>query len=285
MAERQENVISVEQLLDAGFSRNQIRDATGEWMHPVYRGVRVLGTRLLTPRGRVMAALLASGERVVASHRTAAAIHGIVRAFPSVPELTTDRARRARNGIVLHRRALPRHEVTRSRQILLTTVDRTILDLAAERPQREVEVATSEAEYLNLWDPFSLPQFLESHKGWDGVALLRRMLAEGAITITKSELERRFRAFLRRRRLPLPETNVPMRLDGRRIVPDCVWRERRLIVELDGRAAHRTTSRFHGDRLRDRKLDLLGWTVWRVTARHLDDALERDLRKKLGCAR
>ena len=108
------------------------------------------------------------------------------------------------------------------------------------------------------------------------------MLAEGAITITKSELERRFLAFLRRRRLPLPETNVGMDWTGRNIEADCVWREQRLIIELDGRAAHQTTSRFHADRLRDRKLDLAKWTVWRVTARHLDDELERDLRARLG---
>ena len=228
-----------------------------------------------------MAALLASGEGAVASHRSAAAIHGIVKAFPREPELSVDRARMARRGIALYRRALHPHEITRSGAIPLTTVDRTILDLAATRPRREVEAATSEAEYLRLWDPFSLPQFIEEHSGWSGTATLRAMLQEGAITITKSELERRFRAFLRRRRLPLPETNVRMRLDGRRIVPDCLWREARLIIELDGRAAHGTTSRFHGDRLRDRKLDLAGWTVWRVTARQLDDELERDLRARL----
>jgi very-short-patch-repair endonuclease len=161
-------------------------------------------------------------------------------------------------------------------------VARTILDLAADHPRRVVEEATSEAEYLKLWNPYSLPRFIEDHKGCKGILTLKAMLAEGAITITKSELERRFLAFLRKRRLPLPETNVGMRLKGKRIEPDCVWREKRLIIELDGRAAHQTTSRFHADRLRDRKLDIEEWTVWRVTARHLDDELERDLRDRLG---
>src|SRR3954469_8360419 len=56
---------------------------------------------------------------------------------------------------------------------------------------------------------------------------------------------------------------------GRWIQPDCPWRDTRLIVELDGRAAHDTTSRFDSDRERDRLLALAGWTVVRVTWKHV----------------
>ena len=282
LAERQDSAISREQLVAVGYSEDQIDYATGSWLHPQYRGVFSVGTRLLTPRGRCWAAVLACGEGAVVSHRSAAALRGLVKHFPSVPEVTVDRAVRGPTGVCLHRRRLPDHELLIFDGLRVTSVDRIVLDLAATRPRREVEAATSEAEYLKLWDPFSLPAFLDAHKGQHGVTLLRTMLAEGAITITKSELERRFRRFLIRRRLPLPETNVPMRVNGKEIEADCVWPDARLIIELDGRAAHSTTSRCHDDRLRDRKLDLKKWTVWRVTARHLDDDLERDLRERLA---
>lgn len=281
LAERQEGIVTHEQLTGLGWSRHRIQGDLGHWLHPRHHGVFSVGMRRVTPRGACWAAVLATGREAVLSHRSAAAFWGLIDSFPAEPEVTVAQSRRPRPGIRLYRRALPPDEVIDVKKLRMTTVARTILDLAGTQPQREVEKVTSEAEYQRLWDPYSLPQFIENHKGCKGISLLKTMLAEGAITITKSELERRFLAFLRRCRLPLPETNVPMALNGRRIKPDCVWRGQRLIIELDGRAAHQTTSRFHDDRLRDRKLDLAKWTVWRVTARHLDDELARDLRAKL----
>jgi very-short-patch-repair endonuclease len=35
----------------------------------------------------------------------------------------------------------------------------------------------------------------------------------------------------------MPELNVETRIGGRKIEADCVWREQKLIVELDGRNA------------------------------------------------
>ena len=282
LAERQEGIVTRAQLMALGWSSGRVDRELGHWLHARHHGVYSVGMRLVTPRGACWAAVLASGEGASLSHRSAAAFWGLIKRFPDEPEVTVEGARRGRKGIRLYRRGLPAHEVIDVNGLRMTTVARTILDLAATRPRREVEAATSEAEYLELWDPYSLPQFIEHHKGLKGIATLKAMLAEGAITITKSELERRFLAFLRKRRLPLPKTNVEMRLNRKRIEADCVWPEQRLIVELDGRAAHQTTSRFHNDRLRDRKLDLAEWSVWRVTARHLDDELTRDLRAKLG---
>ena len=56
---------------------------------------------------------------------------------------------------------------------------------------------------------------------------------------------------------------------------DCAWPDRRLVVEVDGRATHATASRFDSDRERDRRLTLAGWTVVRVTNRMLRRAPER----------
>jgi len=66
---------------------------------------------------------------------------------------------------------------------------------------------------------------------------------------------------------------------------DCLWREQRLIVELDGHEVHGTRAAFESDRERDRHLQAAGWTVVRLTWRQLEDepeAICADLRRLLG---
>lgn len=80
-----------------------------------------------------------------------------------------------------------------------------------------------------------------------------------------------------------------MNLDGYRIRPDALFRRAGVVVELDGKHAHRILSRFESDRVRDRKLRAHGLVAVRVTARQLAEPaeaedLEGDLRR-LGVAR
>ncbi|HEX2096549.1 MAG TPA: DUF559 domain-containing protein [Solirubrobacterales bacterium] len=70
-------------------------------------------------------------------------------------------------------------------------------------------------------------------------------------------------------------------------VLDCLWREQRLVVELDGRAVHQTQRAFEADRERDRILSAEGWRVIRVTWRQLRDdaeAVVTDMRAALKAA-
>lgn len=247
-----------------------------------------MGHRRVTKRGRWLAAVLAAGDGAVLSHCCAAALWGVRKEVPREPEVTVARVCRV-PGVRAHRLPLPPDETATVDGIPVTTVPRTLFDLAAVLPRRAVERAIDEAEYLRLWDPLSLPQLVERYPHRWGVATVRAILEGRDSAWTRSELEEGFRAFLVERGLPLPETNVSIELrPGRWIEPDCVWRAARLIVELDGGAAHRTISRFHGDRARDRALGMAGWTAWRVTERHLKrerDELEGDLRFRLGRAR
>jgi very-short-patch-repair endonuclease len=93
---------------------------------------------------------------------------------------------------------------------------------------------------------------------------MQRALAELAsttMTITRSELEERFLALLDAHRIRRPQTN--QLIDG--IEVDAVWREWRLVVELDGWAYHRTRQAFQRDRTRGNELVANGWTVLRFT--------------------
>jgi hypothetical protein len=92
-----------------------------------------------------------------------------------------------------------------------------------------------------------------------------------------AKLEHRFHTFVEKFDLPRPLRNQPLTIEGRTFYPDASWPEARLIVELDSRQAHDTTSRFHTDRERDRLFAIAGWTVVRVTSMHLTTRLAADL--------
>jgi very-short-patch-repair endonuclease len=167
--------------------------------------------------------------------------------------------------------------------IPVTTVARTLLDLAADLSHQRLEKAINEAEYRRMTDVVGLAALLDRYPRRRGAATLRAILGAGGLGEyrTRSELEDRFLAFVSDRGLPRPRTNVAMTIGGLSIQADCVWDERRLIVELDGRDAHDTERAFEADRSRDRRLQAAGWGVIRVTWRHLDheaDELEADLR-------
>jgi very-short-patch-repair endonuclease len=70
-------------------------------------------------------------------------------------------------------------------------------------------------------------------RGHPGSAALRAALDAHAPGHgqAKSRLEKRFRALLIRHQIELPERNQPL---GPHIV-DCIWRTKRVVVELDGR--------------------------------------------------
>jgi hypothetical protein len=180
-----------------------------------------------------------------------------------------------------HRSSLPDDEITIKDGIPVTTAPRTLFDLAAVVSHGQLARAVNEAEIRRLWDPLSLPNLLKRHPRRPGAAAIRSLIATPGLRVTRSELEDRFLAFLARLGLPLPATNVSMRVGGCWIEADCVWHEERLIAELDGHTTHRTRAAFETDRTRDRMLTAAGWRVIRITWRQLHDdpeGLGRDLR-------
>jgi very-short-patch-repair endonuclease/predicted transcriptional regulator of viral defense system len=287
LAERQHGVVARGQLLATGVSRRVIghRVAQGRLL-PVHRGVYAVGHRGGSQEARWMAAVLASGQCAVLSHRSAASLWRIRATTRSLIEVTASR-QRSRPGIETHRGSLPGDEMTVLRGIPVTTVPRTLLDLAAVLTRRDVERAVEEAEVLQLADALSVADLVERHPGRRGVATIRAILATQRVgsTITRSELEERFLVLLDQAGLPRPDVNRSIHVSGRWIEGDCVWLPQRMIAELDGHAFHTTAAAFERDRCRDRALQAAGWRVVRITWRQLHDdsaAVVADLRGLLG---
>ncbi|HEU5252499.1 MAG TPA: type IV toxin-antitoxin system AbiEi family antitoxin domain-containing protein [Solirubrobacterales bacterium] len=289
IAERQHGVVGRSQLLEAGWSEGAIKKrlASGR-LHRLHTGVYLVGHRLVQREGRWMAAVLSSGSEAVLSHWSAAALWRLRPTSRSRIDVTAPHRSRSWRHIRRHVSALPSDERTVENGIPVTTVPRTILDLAATEPLEVVRSLIREAEFRELHDSLSLWDLIERYPGRRGIRKVRaalEALRDEPPGEYKSPLEERFAIFLRRHRLPLPVFNAWVTVGEKRFQVDCQWPGTTQIVELDGWQAHKSRSAFHQDRARDRILIAAGYTVTHLTWAQLDDepeAIASDLRVLLG---
>ena len=184
-----------------------------------------------------MAAVLACGPNAVLSHRTAGQLWKLIPRSSARPEVTRSTSFRSRTGIVVRRSVVPEDEASLVDRIPVTSVSRTLLDLAAVLTRQQLERALNEAEVLRLTDKLSVPDLLERYPRRRGSAVLRALFRDRTAVrgITRRELERRFHVVLDGTDLPRPRRNAHVSVRGRFFEADCLWAEQRLIVELDGR--------------------------------------------------
>ena len=149
--------------------------------------------------------------------------------------------------------------------IPVTTVARTLLDLADVLNPQALKRVITEAEYTNQFDLTAINAAVHANPGRTGAKLMAAVGASG--DRTRSELEDRFLALLERHGVQPPQTGLW--LEG--YEADFVWTRAGLIVELDGLAAHTTRTSFNADRLRDRRLWRAGFRTMRLTSQALDD--------------
>lgn len=283
VAANQDGMVARWQLREIGMTARQIdRRLQRGSLHVVFRAVYAVGHRAITVRGWWRAAVLSAGPGAVLSHAAAAALHGI-RPYAGVPDVTVPADRRSRPGLRYHQALLAPDEVTTVDGIPVTTVPRTLFDLAAVLGKRQVARAVHEAEVLRLYDALPLVDMVARYPGRRGVVTTRAILrdrgeAPGHVV---NDFEDDFDAFLDARGLPRGRKNAWIFAGDRWYQVDCVWEEQRVAAELDGRRTHDTTEYFGSDRVRDRKLTIAGWRPTRITPLQLyggPDGLAADLR-------
>jgi very-short-patch-repair endonuclease len=221
-----------------------------------------------------MAAVLGSGPDAVLSHWSAAALWMIRPNSRETIDVTVAHRSRSSGLIRRHVAWLPPDERTVREGIPVTSVPRTVLDLAATERDDVIDAILAEVEFMEHRDRLSLSDLLERYPGRRGTKKVRgalRQLEEGPPRRRRSPLEERFVPFLRRHHLPLPRLNDWILLGVERFQVDCHWPGTGQIVELDSWQAHGTRSAFQSDRRRDRLLRAAGYTVTHLTWAQLDD--------------
>lgn len=261
LAAGQWGVVDNKELRACGLSANAVmaRRRRGT-LHAVYPGVYGVGHVGLTLRGRWLAAVKACGTDAALSHRSAAALWELT-AWDEhlLPEVTVPYGRVRRiAGIAVHRTRVP-FRTLRFDAIPVTTPARTLVDLATLLPYKPLRRAVREAmarKRVTVRELVAIP-------GRRGGRTLRRILVDGYVP-TRSELEDAVHEVIGRGGFVAPAVNHDLRRDA---LPDFLWRDRRIILEADGREWHDNPLRRQDDLERQARLEALGYRVLRVTWR------------------
>jgi predicted transcriptional regulator of viral defense system len=279
-AEAQHGVASRAQLAELGFSGGAIsRWLKAGRLHRIHPHVYAVGHTALPLEGRLWAALLYAGPGAVLSHTTAGWIWSLIEDAPRRIHLTTAGASSSLPDVRIHQSR--QVDSAAHRCFPVTSVPRTLLDLGGVLSARQLRRALAEADYRGELDISAVESVLG--RGRPGSRALRVALAHHlpALAQTLSELEERFLELCEAAGLPRPEVNAKV---GRMRV-DAIWRDQRLVVELDGVAAHGGWAAIKRDRAREMALRASGCQVvrytWEQVTAHRNEVLP-DLRRLLA---
>lgn len=277
IAARQHGVVALRQLRAVGLGPGAIahRVRCGR-LHRLHRGVFAVGHPRVTREGRWMAAVLAFEDGAALSHVSAAALWGLRPTNATGIHVTvpTCAGRTQRERIVIHRsRTLGSEDVTQVQAIPVTSVARTLFDVAGTLAPGPLERAVEQSLILRLFDVRAAQRLIDADPTRPGAATLARIV--GALhdepPLTRSELEGLMRDLCDARGLTRPHVN--RFVEGDEV--DFYWPARRLVAETDGHRTHGTRAAFENDRARDARLTLLGYRVVRFTHRQLTHERER----------
>ena len=269
---RQYGIISRSQALAAGMTVGQInfRLSSGRWTR-VARGVYHHRAVPLTPLSRLLAACIA--HRGLASHRSAAALHGVEGFAHRRPEVAVRRGQKpAMGGVTLHESLqLDLAQPMVRNGIPCTGLARTVLDVAAvvssNRLGRTIDAVLRDRR-LRLID---LRWVLDTHcrRGRNGCAALRRALEErfGDEPVPLSDWSRMVADVLVAHGLEYPALEYRIHSENGAFVAqvDLAYPSRRLAIELDSRRWHLDYNSFVNDRRRRNQTTIAGWTVLNFT--------------------
>jgi very-short-patch-repair endonuclease len=250
-------------------------------LYRVFHGVYALGRPSVNERGRLFAAVLACGKGAVASHRSAAALLGLLDKGPVVIDVIAPPERgRKIDGIRCHRVRPPRPEETGTvAGIPCTSPARTLVDLAGVVGDWTLRGAFERAAQRKMLDIPAIEASMDP--GRVGVKSLRTLVKHWrrAAPVAdkgrlKSPLEAKVLPLLLRHDLPAPLLNAPVKIAKGRIEVDFLWPQQKFAVEADSRDFHGTAIAFERDRWRDRELMRAGYTVLRVTHRQAEQEAE-----------
>jgi very-short-patch-repair endonuclease len=223
---------------------------------------------------RVATVGAALGWNAVASHGSAALIHGID-VYPNAPEVVTltrrpsQRTNRPRSeGIVFHTAELPAEHTTKRYGVALTTVARTVVDIARVSSFMSGVVAADSALRSCATTKEALARVCGTCSHWPGVRQARRVI-EFSDLRSESVLESCARVVFQEHGLPAPDLQVTIQGSDFSFSVDFYWSEYRVIAETDGAMKYADPERAIKQLRRDQQLRDAGYKVVHLTWREL----------------
>jgi hypothetical protein len=263
LAHDEHGMIVQSQALEHGLTEEQTRRRRdSRLLVPMHRGIVRHAAVPLTWKGRLAAGVLAGGEGAVASHRSAARLHGfdgVPRWRPEVTTCASDLPRAA--GIHFHRtNLLDVLDVELVGGIPCTRRPRTLLDLGGVLPFEVVQACIEDAVIRKLVTKLELVAVLErvGRRGRRGTASLRASLRSELPENLESELERRLWVLLPSGHGLIAQFELTC-TDGRRVRLDAADPERKIAIEANGHLWHGTSNRLRADMARRRSIQATGW--------------------------
>lgn len=257
LVEHQDGAFSRAQAAHFEISDSMIRAKVdgGLWQR-VHPSTYVAHNSQLSFRTRAWAAVLWSGPSTLISHRAAGYLVGLLDQPPAVIDVSVPASRRSRgaNGVVVNRRRIPLHHMGAPPRV---SVEDTVLDLIgrATRPDDVVALLTAACQ-RRLTTAKRLRVVAEKRGKLPWRALVRDVLLDA--DDAHSALEWRYlRNVERAHGLPRSKGQLSARQGRSRLWRDAVYEKYRLVVELDGAAAH-PEQRRHRDMARDNAVTVEG---------------------------
>jgi very-short-patch-repair endonuclease len=273
LASLQHALVTRRQTIDLGLTKRQRQQRVEsgrliECEHDVYR---MCGAPV-TWNQRVLAPCLASDG--VASHRTAAMLHGLGLWPAEIVEVTVHPNRRYRSdGASVHRSIDDPHLDARTIEgIPVTSIRRTLLDLGSVVSLDRLEKAVERALFRGMTSAGALWAYIDQvgRQGRRGVQPLRSVLEiRGRVPATESDLETEMLQLLRRAGLPEPVRQHEVVVASRRFRIDLAYPELKIALEVDGDEPHFGATQKDADDVRDGLLQLDNWLTQHFTRRHI----------------
>jgi Protein of unknown function (DUF559) len=269
VADRQAGRVSATQLAALGVESVVIARWVGDgYLDAVLPRVYAVGHRAPSMEADLWAAVLYAGPGAMLSHATALWWHGLIDHPPWPLQVTTPRRCRSLNGIrVYGRRTCERRP---HKGLPTTTIHQAVLDFAATAPLARVRFVLANADHGKALDIAALQVI--AGNGRAGSVKLRKALErhEPKLARTRSPLERTFLILCERAGIPMPEVNVVVA----GVEVDAVWRDRRLVVELDGKNNHSSWAQIQDDRSKELRLRAAAFDVVRYGTRQVEEELD-----------
>ncbi len=224
-------------------------------------------------------AMIKRNPDLVASHESAAYLHGIDLLLPTgaaVPRITLTRRPKECGysqiaGALIRFAMLPDSHVTSVLGVPVTTVARTVMDIARTTGFMEGVVAADSALHSHAVIKVEFAVVLEDCAQWPGTIRARQVL-DFADSRSESALESVARVRFAQFRIPPPGLQVNIRgawgFIGR---ADFCWDEYRTIAEADGALKYedKGRERARAQLARDEKFHDAGWGTFHFTWREI----------------